>query len=318
VIACSNAVRDGLFHFNFGVALRKTPKSEVSDLQHHGSLQSFCGRLQTAFTIIRIKLPAKYLSVKTVSLQSKKGGIVAVALKSVQIHLEGVGPVLLEKTAKAKYMRISIRPEKGVRVSLPLRGSFDQAEAFVREKLSWIRHHQEKLALRENPQTIFSETTFFQTFRHTLKIAVHGQPEVKAKLKAGFLEVLVPGFRPVSDPDIQQAIRHAVEETYRHEAKVFMPERVAFFAQKFGLKYAKVTIKKAGTRWGSCSYTNNINLNLHLMRLPERLRDYVILHELAHTVEKNHGPRFWALLETICPNSRALDNEMKAYRIGIY
>ncbi len=242
----------------------------------------------------------------------------AVALKSVQIHLEGVGAVLLEKSAKARYMRISIRPEKGVRVSLPLRGSFDKAEAFVREKLDWIKHHQQKLATQVNPQTTFTETTFYQTYQHTLKISFHAKPEVKAKLRTGILEILVPEFRNVADPEIQQTIRHAIEETYRHEAKLFLPQRVAFFAQKFGLKYQQVTIKKAGTRWGSCSHTNNINLNLHLMRLPERLRDYVILHELAHTLEKNHGPGFWNLLEQICPNSKQLDHEMKTFRIGIY
>jgi predicted metal-dependent hydrolase len=244
--------------------------------------------------------------------------VAVVTLKSVQIHLEGVGPVLLEKSAKARYMRISIRPEKGVRVSLPLRGSFDKAEAFAREKLDWIKHHQEKLEKIENPKTIFTETTFYQTFRHTLKITPHTKPEVKAKLKTAVLEILVPELRPVADPDIQAAIRHAIEETYRYEAKAFLPQRVAFFAEKFGLKFEKVTIKKAGTRWGSCSHTNNINLNLHLMRLPERLRDYVILHELAHTVEKNHGPGFWSLLEKLCPGSKQLDKEMKTYRISIY
>jgi hypothetical protein len=54
------------------------------------------------------------------------------------------------------------------------------------------------------------------------------------------------------------------------------------------------------------------------MRLPEALRDYVILHELAHTVEKNHGPRFWALLDRISGDARGLDRKMKAYRVAIY
>ena len=54
------------------------------------------------------------------------------------------------------------------------------------------------------------------------------------------------------------------------------------------------------------------------MRLPEHLRDYVILHELAHTVEKNHGPGFWNLLDQISGDARGLDREMKKYRIDIF
>ena len=54
------------------------------------------------------------------------------------------------------------------------------------------------------------------------------------------------------------------------------------------------------------------------MRLPQHLRDYVILHELAHTVEKNHGPKFWALLHKISGNAYGLDKEMKQYRIDIF
>ncbi|MDQ4139276.1 MAG: M48 family metallopeptidase, partial [Bacteroidota bacterium] len=120
------------------------------------------------------------------------------------------------------------------------------------------------------------------------------------------------------DEEVQEFIRQAVEATYRLEAKAYLPGRVAYFAQKFGFTYNKVVIKNTSTRWGSCSAVNNINLNLHLMRLPEALRDYVILHELAHTVEKNHGPRFWALLDRISGNARYLDRQMKAYRTSIF
>lgn len=239
-------------------------------------------------------------------------------LKSVQLHIEGIGPVLLEKSPKAKYMRISIRPEKGVRVSLPLRGSFDKAEAFVLEKADWIKLHQQKIARQENRQTIFTETTVFRTFAHELKLVSHESPETKGIFRPGTVEIRYPASKPVTEPQVQGAIRYVLEETYRREAKVFLPERVAFWAQKFGLQYGKVTVKKVSTRWGSCSHTNNINLNLHLMRLPEHLRDYVILHELAHITEKNHGPKFWALLEKMCPNSKQFDNEMKTYRINIY
>jgi predicted metal-dependent hydrolase len=113
-------------------------------------------------------------------------------------------------------------------------------------------------------------------------------------------------------------IRKAMEAALRNEAKYFLPLRLAELAAAHGLAYQNVTIKNTRTRWGSCSSTNNINLSLHLMRLPAALSDYVLLHELAHIVEKNHGPRFWRYLEKICPGSKALDRQLKAYRIGIF
>ncbi|MFP4042368.1 MAG: M48 family metallopeptidase, partial [Bacteroidales bacterium] len=73
-------------------------------------------------------------------------------------------------------------------------------------------------------------------------------------------------------------------------------------------KFNKLFIKNIKTQWGSCSYKNNINLNLHIMRLPEHLSDYVMCHELSHTVHKNHGPQFWELLSDI------MEDDITKYR----
>ena len=75
---------------------------------------------------------------------------------------------------------------------------------------------------------------------------------------------------------------------------------------------------KTKTRWGSCSFKNNINLSLHLMRLREELIDYVILHELVHTKVKNHSREFWTTLDIYCPKSKSLDKELKKYSLRFY
>ena len=89
-------------------------------------------------------------------------------------------------------------------------------------------------------------------------------------------------------------------------------------AAKHKFDYKKVAVKNAKTRWGSCSFDNNINLSLHLMRLPDHLVDYVILHELVHTRIKNHGKGFWQLLDIVSMSARELDREVKEYRLQIY
>lgn len=98
----------------------------------------------------------------------------------------------------------------------------------------------------------------------------------------------------------QKALRDVLAEVLREEAKILLPQKLSYFAEQYGFKFRKVTIKHNSSNWGSCSRAGNINLNLNLIRLPEPLCDYVLLHELCHLKEPNHGPHFHALLERLC------------------
>jgi hypothetical protein len=104
-------------------------------------------------------------------------------------------------------------------------------------------------------------------------------------------------------------------ERLRIQAKAALPPRLAELAALHGFTYNKVRIKHNVSNWGSCSELGNINLNLNLMRLPEHLRDYVMLHELCHLRYMNHGHEFHALLESVCPDHRALARELKEYKL---
>jgi len=101
----------------------------------------------------------------------------------------------------------------------------------------------------------------------------------------------------------------------RSEAKAYLPGRLEELAGRYGFEFNAVRIKHNVSNWGSCSSKKNINLNLNLMRLPEKLRDYVMLHELCHLREMNHGPEFKALLESVCPDWKELRGELKEYRL---
>lgn len=98
----------------------------------------------------------------------------------------------------------------------------------------------------------------------------------------------------------QKALRDVLVEVLREEAKILLPQKLSYFSNQYGFHFHKVTIKHNSSNWGSCSRAGNINLNLNLIRLPEPLCDYVLLHELCHLKEPNHGPRFHALLERLC------------------
>lgn len=105
-------------------------------------------------------------------------------------------------------------------------------------------------------------------------------------------------------------------ERMRAEAKATLPQRVRELATQFGFRYGKVTIRAARTKWGSCTSQGNISLSLFLMTLPQHLRDYVIIHELCHTVHHNHSAQFHSLVNKIVGgNEKQLASELRQHSI---
>ena len=104
----------------------------------------------------------------------------------------------------------------------------------------------------------------------------------------------------------------------RQAARWRLVDRLNYLAVKYGFQYNRVFIKNQKTRWGSCSGKNNINLNVNLVRLPNELIDYTILHELVHTRIKNHGQQFWAQLDRLLGDARQLDRALNEYSLLLF
>jgi predicted metal-dependent hydrolase len=85
----------------------------------------------------------------------------------------------------------------------------------------------------------------------------------------------------------------------RKKASAVLFPRTEQLAKQYGFTYLKLAVKDMHSRWGSCSAVNKLNYSIYLATLSDELIDYVILHELCHTVHKNHGPQFWALLDKL-------------------
>ncbi len=96
-------------------------------------------------------------------------------------------------------------------------------------------------------------------------------------------------------------------------AREKLVKRLALLANRYGFNYNRVSIRNQKTRWGSCSVKNNISLNMKLVRLPEELMDYVILHELVHTRVKNHSRQFWEELDKLVGDGRRIRRCLKNY-----
>ena len=102
------------------------------------------------------------------------------------------------------------------------------------------------------------------------------------------------------------------------KAKNTLIQRLEWLASKHGFSYNKVSIRNQKTRWGSCSSKNNISLNMKLVRLPDELVDYIILHELAHTIVKDHSKAFWAEMDKLVENRKQIASWLRSYGMEIY
>ncbi|MDP2366466.1 MAG: SprT family zinc-dependent metalloprotease [Ignavibacteria bacterium] len=234
------------------------------------------------------------------------------------IHFEGVGDILFRHSSRARHLNISVRPFAGVRISIPIGMSYNSAIRLVTEKKLWIKQHLDKLKEFEKQQTLFDENSGYCTKHHKLYLRKVDRKNISVRISKEKINIVYLMELNSNSIEVQIAIRKGIERALKLESKQYLPDKVSNLTNKFGFNYNKLTLKKIKSRWGNCSRKKYINLSIHLMRLPDHLIDYVILHELVHTVHHDHSKRFWAMLDKVTGGAKSFDKELRKYRIAIY
>ncbi|MDS4014072.1 MAG: SprT family zinc-dependent metalloprotease [Candidatus Accumulibacter sp.] len=107
-----------------------------------------------------------------------------------------------------------------------------------------------------------------------------------------------------------------LEKALRERARALFAARIAHHVPRLGVRPPALSLSSARTRWGSCSRRGAVRLNWRLVHFPIAVIDYVVVHELAHLLEMNHGPRFWSLVAQHCPDFRALRARLQQLAAG--
>jgi predicted metal-dependent hydrolase len=119
-------------------------------------------------------------------------------------------------------------------------------------------------------------------------------------------------LKRLASPSIFRQQHTSIEiKQYKVLTKRLVEERLSYFNQFYHLKYKKVTIRKASSRWGSCSKIGNLNFNYRLCLLDSKLLDYIVVHELCHLQEFNHSKAFWRLVAQNFPDYKSLRQQLK-------
>lgn len=212
------------------------------------------------------------------------------------IHDSEFGKITIRRSAKASQIRIKLAPDGSLRASMPLYAPVFLVKRMVKTSRDDIR----QLILKTSPVTNYSDGMQIGK-SHTL-IVNQTNGELSVTKQGQHIYIKLPSDMSLDDGAVKNDIRRVVIDALRIEAKSYLPRRLMFIAQKYDYNYQKVQFRHASGRWGSCSSNGTISLNIALMKLPFELIDYVLIHELSHTVQMNHSQQFWAEVAKADPN----------------
>lgn len=230
----------------------------------------------------------------------------------------GMGKVRYLLRPRARNIRITVKPPGEVEVALPAPGMLQQAETFLLARQDWVTKKLDHIRSQQMRKTVFTPDTYFSTRSHKFRMIPEKRQDIMTRVGHGKIEVYYPFEMNAEDEYLQDICRKAVAQALTIEAREHLPRRTLQLAGEHGFRVNKVSVRNNKTRWGSCSDKGNINLNVHLMRLPDDLIDHIILHELVHLVHRNHGKEFHALLEKLSPGHRAKEKRMKQYNTQVF
>lgn len=226
-----------------------------------------------------------------------------------QVIVDGIGTVLLQRRKGTKHLRLSIRSDGRLRVSIPSWVPYKAAEAFVLTQKDWIAKHQPDVStLQQLP-----DGALIGKYHRLVYMDSPRATRVTTRISGTELRVIHPIGLLYRDAVVQRAAVRVAEKALKSEAEQLLPMRLQELATKHGFSCKDVSIKRLHTRWGSCSSNQEIVLNSMLMQLPWNCIDYVIMHELLHTRLMRHGAEFWAELARFVPELATRRRDMKTY-----
>jgi predicted metal-dependent hydrolase len=201
-----------------------------------------------------------------------------------------VASLLMVHHPRARRYLLRLRSDGTVRVTIPHRGTISAARAFASRNIGWLERQFQRLAARPKIPVTWNLGTEIRFRGELARIESDGD---------GWINF---GSERVKLSDAAADLRRAIQKHLRKLAARELPVRVMELAVLHGISVSRVTVRNQKSRWGSCSRRGTISLNWRLIQAPGFVRDYIILHELAHRRQMNHSAKFWREVERLFPD----------------
>lgn len=220
---------------------------------------------------------------------------------SHQIEVRGIQVNVIRKNIK--NLHLGVYPPNGrVRVSAPLRVDDDIVKLAVISRLKWIRQKQaefQQQPRQSQRQFVTGESHYFEGRRYRLDVTERDKPPSVRLLNNTRIALAI---RPGTNRDKRETI---MNNWYRCQLRARLPKLLEKWEPKVGERVAEVRIRKMKTYWGTCNLqARRIWLNLELIKKPASCLEYILVHEMAHLIERHHNDRFRDLMDELMPQWR--------------
>ena len=206
-------------------------------------------------------------------------------------------PFTIYRSYRRKHtVALVMEPNQGLLVRAPIATSLEELKQIARKRAPWIIQQMadHRCLINETDSREYVSGTKIAYLGRNYRLKVMFGGEARCRLWGGWLEVT----RVTNQSDVLDI----VIGWYVRQALTKCGERLAILSKRHRLPYTTLFISAPKTRWGSCDASNNIRINWRIMMAPMTLVDYVLMHELCHTVYKDHSPAFWDLLGSLMPD----------------
>lgn len=228
-----------------------------------------------------------------------------------------LGIIYIKNNARAKHI-IMYPKADGIRVTVPPYTSMEDIKRAIERFRNKLLQKQDIIKRGKETERLIDLSYQFRTELLEISIIAGTRPRFLLDSKPGKATIICPPDTDFATEECQAWLRKVIVRLLREQGTRLLPDRLRHLSEKKGLPFGTCKITTSRGRWGSCSSKGDICLSCYLLTLPIRLIEYVMLHELCHTKEMNHGPRFWKLLDQLTgEDSHALRQELKTYRTDI-
>lgn len=211
------------------------------------------------------------------------------------------------KRTNSQYVRVRVNDNGDVTATLPRRAPL----AYVTQLLDSSRASIRDLVNSQRKQPVRYQDGMRLGHSHTLHLTYDDTvTSGKKRVINQELHLTIPKQWEDSATGRDYISTH-VKQVLRREAEAYLPRRLQYFADTYGFVFEKIRYGNPKGRWGSCSSSGTISLNVALMNTPHAVIDYVLLHELAHTKHMNHSPEFWAVVAECMPDYKVHRKTLK-------